>query len=47
LDKDKETWYWGSIKIKGFTPEKNPGDWKCKIYISFGMGDHPSRPQPV
>lgn len=33
LEKDKETWYWGSIKIKGFTPEKNPGEWKCKIYV--------------
>jgi len=22
LDKDKETWTWGSIKVKGSTPEK-------------------------
>lgn len=33
LDKDKETWAWGSTKIKGFNPEKNPGEWKCQIYI--------------
>ncbi len=33
LDKDKDTWTWSSIKIKGFTPEKNPGEWKCKIFI--------------
>jgi len=33
LDKDKDTWAWGSIKIKGFTLGKNPGEWKCKIFI--------------
>lgn len=33
LDKDKEVWAWGSIKIKGSPPETNLGEWKCKIYI--------------
>ncbi|HOC53366.1 MAG TPA: copper amine oxidase N-terminal domain-containing protein [Caldisericia bacterium] len=33
LDKDKETWVWGSIKIKGFNPEKNLGEWKCQVYV--------------
>jgi len=33
LDKDKEGWAWGSVKIKGFPPENNLGEWKCKIYI--------------
>jgi hypothetical protein len=33
LNKDSETWAWGSMKIKGFDPEKMPGNWKCKIYI--------------
>lgn len=33
LDKDKETWTWGSIKVKGSTPEQNPGEWRCEIYV--------------
>ncbi|MCX8095787.1 MAG: copper amine oxidase N-terminal domain-containing protein [Caldisericia bacterium] len=30
---DEESWAWGSIKIKGFTPENLPGEWKCKIFF--------------
>lgn len=33
LGMDKETWAWGSIKIKGFDPEKMLGEWKCEIFI--------------
>jgi len=33
IEKDKETWTYGLIKIKGFAPEKKLGEWRCKIYV--------------
>ncbi|MBC7195044.1 MAG: hypothetical protein H5U37_05250 [Caldisericia bacterium] len=37
LGKDKESWAWGSLKIKDYPPQNLLGEWSVKVYFDENL----------